>query len=380
MIEFFSGIGGMRLAVRNAMKHQGALLQHCQAYDISIHANRTYKHNFPDDLVSTKLVEQLKPPDLNGKADLWTMSPPCQPFTTTLGAKNLDVEDKRCNGLKAIMKLLSDIQDKPRHILLENVKGFATSQMIELFYECLKFNGYTWKEYLISPVQFGIPNHRQRYYILCERSERWIDLQPTEPRDAFHDDDDDDDSNVTTNPPSMRRIGEYLHHSNSNIIMTDAERKDLMVSQTVLEQPWAKHLGIVTAMDQHTHCFTAGYGRILHRATGSLLLMPKGDDDDSDDSKERIATRDLDRSDMTLYHGRLRRFSPRELLNLFGFPADFDFTSDISLENRYKLIGNSINVTLVTELIKELLSSSFTNKEQMTNISSSTSSSMVGDE
>ena len=100
MIEFFSGIGGMRYGVEQAIKgvnlkhsttQSGSLdgnqpihapscfLASCVAYEISLYANRTYENCRKDEskntsfAVHTKLVEQLKAHDLDGKADLWTM-------------------------------------------------------------------------------------------------------------------------------------------------------------------------------------------------------------------------------------------------------------------------------------------------------------------
>lgn len=356
MIEFFSGIGGMRLAVEEAVRgdegstaapsrfHQFT----CRAYDISLHANRTYQHNFPNEKVTTKLVEQLKAADLDGVADLWTMSPPCQPFTTTRGSKGLDQEDKRCNGFKSIMQLLTDILRKPRWIMLENVKGFATSKMIRHWKDCLQANGYSWKEYLISPMQIGIPNHRLRYYILCDRSDRW----------------NGSENRIVTEPPapalstpgiySVRRVGEYLEKC-----LSANDLIEFIIKDEILQQDWATQLGVVSRGDSATHCFTAGYGRILHRASGSLLLMEVDPVTtapiSAHEESQPIASTPLNRSDMLQYSGRLRRFTPREILAIFGFPPSFSFPEDLPLEHQYKLIGNSINVTLVSLLAKELL-------------------------
>ncbi len=366
MIEFFSGIGGMRLAVEEALlsldtSNSKDHLSFCQAYDISLYANRTYKHNFINDQVSTKLVEQLKVQDLDGKADLWTMSPPCQPFTMTRGAKGLDMDDKRCHGLKGIMTLLTSINQKPQWILLENVKGFATSRMCQAWKECLQANGYGWKEYLLSPIQLGIPNHRLRYYILCEHeSTRW----------SIEDDNGNSDTRIFQEPPfdsdataaRRRIIGEYVDKS-----LSLQELEPYMVSDSILSNEWAKQLGVVAAGDMATHCFTAGYGRIFSKATGSLLLFrghhltPNEFDqstnlNDNIGAKEiAVADRPINRSDMSLYSGQLRRFTPKELLTLFGFPKSFSFPSDISMDHHYKLVGNSINVTVVAMLLKELL-------------------------
>ena len=387
MVEFFSGIGGMRLAVTNALKQQqrqeqdSMSLELCQAYDISLYANETYKHNFNGDVAKTKLVEQLTVKQLDEmNANLWTMSPPCQPFTRTRDSKQLDLEDKRCNGLKSLMlEKLPKLSIKPKWIVLENVKGFATSHMLEVVKQSLHNCGYTYQQYLVSPIHFGIPNHRQRYYLLCERSNRFRAEEETI---------------CTTIPSSLppplhrRKISEYLTSShNDNLINdnTDEESNSYMIPKPVLEKPWAKHLSIVTCHDDETYCFTAGYGRIYHKSTGSFLLVTQEQEQQEDVasiSANTITSKDLDRTDMTQYYGSLRRFTPRELLTLFGFidtsmpstkaptsttarnsapqqpEQEFHFPPTINLEHQYKLIGNSINVTVVTELLKELLSSS----------------------
>ncbi len=392
MLEFFSGIGGMRISLEKALlllnkdldkTNRNFVLESCRAYDISLHANNVYHHNFcsdsdSHDSVCTKLVEQLKPKDIAPlHANLWTMSPPCQPFTTSgegRGKQRLDATDKRCNGLKGIAKLLENLEprNKPKWILLENVKGFRDSAMCEIWCNCLRQNGYAYRSFVLSPVEFGIPNHRTRYYLLAERdSKRWsndeeianIDNEDTTRRTpavhgisslSAHDE-------ITKRP--IHTIGRYIE----NCGLPDVH--PYLVPKKVLLKAWSKGLGIVSTKDKATHCFTAGYGRIYHRSTGSLLLIPGSA---ADFERKRAALEDLplDRSDMTMYENQLRRFQPKELLKLFGFVSvDDDESSDHgtthefeipasvvpSLEQRYKLIGNSISVNVVTELLRELL-------------------------
>jgi site-specific DNA-cytosine methylase len=50
----------------------------------------------------------------------------------------------------------------------------------------------------------------------------------------------------------------------------------------------------------------------------------------------------------------IRYFTPRELLNLFGFPQDYRFPPQITKKKQYELIGNSINVTVVSYLLREM--------------------------
>ena len=348
-------------------------LASCHAYEISLYANATYRHNFhavsaPNKskssnngtqngfsnthtrpspslfTVTTKLIEHLKPSDVDGRADMWTMSPPCQPFTGTTNSKKLDGQDKRTAGFRAVMTLLSAIRTKPKYILLENVKGFVGSQMLDRFYDCLESNGYSWEEYLLTPMQLGIPNHRKRYYLIAERSDRFIKSDGEKTRGDILD----------TVPCSIeggcvkRPLSHYIDCSTSREEGQAEDQYDhYVIPDDILAKPWAKSLPIVSAHDTLSHCFTAAYGRVVHQATGSLLLI-----DLVHPAVERCP---LDRTDMMKYSGRLRKFTPKELLAVFGYPGGFEFPADISLEHRYKLIGNSVNCLVVSSVAEELL-------------------------
>jgi tRNA (cytosine38-C5)-methyltransferase len=306
LIEFFSGIGGMRLGVEQALP-SGEVLEACHAYEIAANANAIYLHNFPQEGDQFTLTcQQIERLESVPEADIWTLSPPCQPFTRKPGAKHLDMEDSRCLGLKGIMRLLPGHQ--PRWIVLENVKGFVGSQMLEAWKECLRDCGYSWKEYLLSPTQFGIPNHRTRYYIICEHSDRFVS----------------NDGMIVMGPNladvEMKTIADYMEGDNIH--------ESLLVPEDVLQQPWAKELDIVDKNDTITHCFTSSYGRIYHPASGSLLF----------------------------YDDCLRRFSPKEVANMLCFPKDYSFPSDLAIERQYKHICNAVNVTVVEYLVRELMS------------------------
>jgi site-specific DNA-cytosine methylase len=56
------------------------------------------------------LIDGLKVHDVDGKADIWTMSPPCQPYTTTRGSKQLDEKDNRSRPLFHLMNLLLEMR------------------------------------------------------------------------------------------------------------------------------------------------------------------------------------------------------------------------------------------------------------------------------
>jgi tRNA (cytosine38-C5)-methyltransferase len=483
MIEFFSGIGGMRYGIHDAIDHHNnsnnnnskskakVSLQSCIAYEISLYANQTYSLNFDEPISSfkndkrsnstrtnkrartnrnnqnnnnsnndsnnsndsnnqskiknnknnnkpfaiyTKLIEQLQPQDVHN-VDLWTMSPPCQPFTNTRHAKQNDSLDERCKGFKAIIDLLyklkimdddgdgdvdSDVihdnnmddngnddndnkneinkqrqQKRPKWILLENVKGFHGSDMLNQWYKCLTKCGYTYQEYILNPTQFGIPNNRRRYYMLAECSNRFSLVDNHDGAgiigsgDGGVSTDDMNSTNVSyrTNVPNgkdsttIQPLSDYIQKEDES---THHNHERYIIPDHIYDKQWAKDLPVVCSLDRITHCFTAGYGRQIHRATGSLLLMNEEEVNDNENNHgngnmsirtKSIADQPLDRSDMTIYKGKLRRFTENELVSIFGFPSTFHFPNDLSLEHRYKLIGNSVNVKVISYLLRYLI-------------------------
>ena len=300
MVEFFSGIGGMRAAVESVLGTDD--LVSCAAYEISEKANSAYRHNFPENekekqsgfCVRTKLIEQLKVREIP-ESNLWTLSPPCQPFTRTRMAKQLDLEDKRCAGFVAVMNILKNIPEpnRPKWIILENVQGFAGSQAHKLFYDTLLECGYSWTDGMLSPIDLGIPNHRKRYYALCEKSDRFFPRGQALP-DRLQNGNDSLTVCLQLKEIPVRNLSAFISH--------DIDYHDLLIPESVFSNEWAKELPVVCHLDEMSHCFTAAYSRQLHRATGSLLLMEP-------DRKESVEKCPIDRSNMMQYCGKLRRFS-----------------------------------------------------------------------
>ena len=367
LIEFFSGIGGMRLGVEKACQESSSSDGHsrswsllsCVALEIADNANKIYRHNFVETASSSSqssclICQEIQRVNSVPWANLWTMSPPCQPFCSKPGAKHLDMEDSRCQGFQGVIRLLEEKEhnDRPRWILLENVKGFATSKMLDVFKTALQRCGYTFKQYLLSPTQFGVPNHRMRFYLICEKSMRFANVQDS----------------LFTEPPSQaavrpkKGVAEYLDDNHTpnpmlSVVQENSEsgssnRTSLYVPNWVLEKPWAKELDFVGPEDTITHCFTSSYGRIYHPASGSLYCANKVSDDINNSETNRTTNDSLVSQ---FGDGKSRRFTPREIANFLDFPEWFSFPPDLALERQYKHIANAVNVTVVAALVRELL-------------------------
>ncbi|PHJ25430.1 dna methyltransferase, partial [Cystoisospora suis] len=149
----------------------------CRAHDVNCTANAVYAHNFRlapqavslEYLSASCLLKKKNLPDAGGKqmesADVWLLSPPCQPYTR--GGKRLDVSDSRAAGLLHLLRLLQELDDAPRMLFLENVRGFENSESHRILMETLRVRGFQVEEFLVSPTQLGCPNTRVRYYCLA---------------------------------------------------------------------------------------------------------------------------------------------------------------------------------------------------------------------
>ena len=415
LLELFAGIGGMRLAAEEACAELGIDLE-TTAVDTSPPAVACYEHNFgAAPPVSRRNIESMPAAAFEG-FDTWTLSPPCQPFTETRGARQRDLDDARCAALKRLAALLPTLERPPRRLLLENVAGFLGSAAFALFTDALRAAGFTWRVLVLDPPAFGIPNHRLRLYLAAERSNRFggggdaaADEPPPPGRAPA------DIGAPERAPRPLREFVARVDGGGSGGAGDAAEgAAALTLSRAVLAQPWARRsLAIVNRADARTHCFTCLYGRVVHKAAGSVLydetlaLLAPDDDDAADAAGGALgakgaATRvtvalphpvardeagdaaplpatppplptsptpptpppfsevplDLDGERLLEHAGRLRLFAPSELLTLFGFHAvrpGYQFPPTMRLRTRYKLVGQSVNVHVIAHVLRWLL-------------------------
>lgn len=134
-------------------------------------------------------LEQLTA--LKGKVDLIVGGPPCQGFST---AGRRDPADPRNQMTEQYLKLVELIQ--PQFLVIENVAGFnmrfeetpdtekliknpEQSSYAEYVAERLTKIGYTVSRGLVNCADFGVPQNRLRYLMLCERTSEHSINNPT---------------------------------------------------------------------------------------------------------------------------------------------------------------------------------------------------------
>ncbi|KAJ1765224.1 hypothetical protein IW140_006465 [Coemansia sp. RSA 1813] len=337
--EFYSGIGGMHFALREARLDSHVV----RAFDINTVANSVYKHNFPAVPVMQRSIESLPMTLFEAlRADLWTMSPPCQPYTRQGLQKGS--EDPRAKSFIFIVDLLGRLQSKPRMILLENVAGFERSDTRPVFLRQLVRLGYRFEEYLLNPLQLCYPNSRTRYYLLAKLDGAPGACSDSEvfPRDFRH-----DVPGAALIQPAADTEGRIdfekgvWHHSEVRQVkqfMEELAADDMApyrLKPKVLESHGYVH-DVVTPEDRRTCCFTKGYTHYAE-GTGSILQTAGA----------------VGKEPMTLENTRY--FTPREVANLMGFPPELQFPPDTSVKQRYRLLGNSLSVSVVSLLMDYLV-------------------------
>ncbi|GLI59124.1 hypothetical protein VaNZ11_000912 [Volvox africanus] len=164
-----AGPAAQQWAAGGAGKHlQGMRLQ-VTAVDINTLANRVYaaEFGFQPRTLDLQRVTAAQLDEI--EADIWLLTPPCQPYTTTSNARRRDTADPRAASL---LHLLSDavlpaMQRPPTRILLENVPGFVGSDSHSSLVTVLRTAGYELREFIVSPHQLGVPYSRPRYFALA---------------------------------------------------------------------------------------------------------------------------------------------------------------------------------------------------------------------
>jgi len=111
---------------------------------------------------------------------------------------------------------------------------------------------------------------------------------------------------------------------------------------------------VVTPKSRHSCCFTKAYGHHVEGA-GSFLQQAGGAADlvaAGARYRARLAAGGpVGDEQCPLGVLRLRYFSDREVARLLGFPPTFVFPASTTRKQRYRMLGNSLSVTVVTELL-----------------------------
>jgi tRNA (cytosine38-C5)-methyltransferase len=333
------------------------------SFEINQHAQLVHQANTSSGCQAVgKGIETVRPKEIDAlKADVWLLSPPCQPFTRQ-GAQQ-GIEDARCAALQHVLDtLLVECVCKPQLMYVENVKGFETSSARDELVAAVRKAGLSdVREYLFNPADPPLdhPNSRLRYYLTATaaRSPATLPLSSTEevstpaaaplafaavPRGSW--------------ATSRRSVGAVVALAGCSL--TSEALTELRVPSRALCKA-GMLMDIVYPTDHRTNCFTKNYARKLEGAGSVYADTASLEEVHAAFAQHSSAECCVAGEGCTLDGVGLRFFAPEEVALLLGFPQTFHFPQAVRLRQRWNLMGNSVNPMCVALVLTPALDAWF---------------------
>lgn len=322
-IDLFAGIGGIRKGFDNAF---GKDIQTVFVSEWDKNAQQTYRINFEDSFEIAGDITQIDEKKDIPSFDICLAGFPCQAFS--MAGKRMGFDDDykgMCRGtlFQDVVRICE--YHKPKVIFCENVKGLTihdkgrTFKIIRSAFEQI---GYTVYDKVLNSKDFGVPQNRERIYIVCFRN-------------------DIDSSKFEFPKPSKKKV-------TIRDIMDPAPVPSKYYLSDVYMDTLRKHKARHEAKGN-------GFGyeiRDLNGIAGAIVCGGMG--------RERnllIDNREHSLIPTTHIKGEInkegiRKMTPREWARLQGFPEDFKLElADASL---YKQFGNSVTVNVIQAIAKQI--------------------------
>lgn len=298
-IDLFAGIGGFRIALESL----GGKCVYSNEWDKF--AKESYYKNFgefPDDDI-TKIDEKSIPDH-----DILCAGFPCQAFS--ISGKQKGFKDKRGNLFFDIARILE--HKKTKIVFMENVKNLVrhdNGKTLNTIKHIMNELGYDFYYKVLNASDYGIPQKRERVYMVCFRKDLNIKQ-----------------FNFPKPIELIKHLEDFLLEENqvpSNIYIN---REDITINYFKDDKYSNKsiRLGIVNKGGQGERIYSTKGAAITLYAEGGGVFSKTGG---------------------YLINGKYRKLMPRECARIMGYPDSFKI---IDNQNQaYKQFGNSVVVDVL---------------------------------
>jgi DNA (cytosine-5)-methyltransferase 1 len=270
--------------------------------------------NLNNDIKLTKknLID-IKDTDIP-KSDIITAGFPCQPFSIAGMQKGFD--DERSNVFWKILSIIK--HNSPKIVILENVKNLQShddGKTFKIIIENLQKLNYHIKYSILNTSKItGIPQNRERIYIVCFKDKNLCD------KFNF------DFPEVPLKPVSEfleKEIPEKYYYNDSTIIFDELKNS---ITKHISTNTIYQYRRYYVRENKNNVCptLTANMGGGGHNVP--IILDDKG----------------------------IRKITPRECFNLQGFPSDYKLPS-MSMSKLYSLAGNAVSVPVVKLIANKIM-------------------------
>lgn len=170
-IDLFAGIGGIRLGFDRAF---GEEIETVFVSEWDEYAKKTYTLNFSDEFDIAGDITKIKESEIP-KFDICLAGFPCQAFS--FAGKRMGFDDDYrglCRGtlFQDVVRICD--YHKPKVIFCENVKGLLShdkGRTFKVIKRAFEQTGYTVYSQILNSKDFGVPQNRERIYIVCFRND-----------------------------------------------------------------------------------------------------------------------------------------------------------------------------------------------------------------
>lgn len=321
-IDLFAGIGGIRMGFDNAF---GKGISTVFVSEWDEFAQKTYKANYKDKFEIAGDITQIKEEDIPS-FDICLAGFPCQAFSLAgrHGGFNDDYHG-RCRGTLFLDVARICEYHKPKVIFCENVKGLVIhdkGRTFKVITETFESLGYKVFSKVLNSKDFGVPQNRERIYIVCFRN----DIAP----ETFE---------FPEGTDSTKTIRDILDDApvSSKYYLSD-------VYMDTLRKHRARH-------ESKGNGF--GYEvRDLDDIAGAIVCGGMG--------RERnliVDHREHSMVPVTHIKGEInkediRKMTPREWARLQGFPDSYKL--ELADTHLYKQFGNSVTVNVIEAIARKI--------------------------
>jgi DNA (cytosine-5)-methyltransferase 1 len=316
-IDLFAGIGGFRIALQNL----GGKCVFTSEWDKE--AQRTYKANFgevPFGDITKPSIKNYIPDDF----DLLCAGFPCQAFS--IAGKRGGFDDTRGTLFFDVAEIIK--KHKPKAIFLENVKGLRShdkGQTLATILNVLRndLGYYVPEPQVINAKEFGVPQNRERIYIVGFR----------------------EDTGITN--------FEYPKSTNQKVKFADIKEENVVPTKYYLSTQYVQTL--VSHKARHEGKGNGfGYEIISDEGIANAIVV-------GGMGRERnlvLDDRITDYTPTTHIKGTvnkegIRKMTPREWARLQGFPDNY--LIPVADASAYKQFGNSVAVPAIQATANKIL-------------------------
>ncbi len=298
-IDLFAGLGGFRLALESL----GAECVYSSEWDIPV--QEVYYNNFGDipDGDITKVNEKSIP-----NHDILCAGFPCQAFS--ISGKQRGFRDDRGTLFFDVARIVKE--KKPKIVFMENVKNFAThdsGKTLQIVKSTMEKLGYTFNQKVLNSVDYGIPQKRERLYMVCFRKDLLIKnfTFPKAIKLTKHVEDYLLQDSSLTEHLYVNRPDTYYNNLQDNVYSNKSIR-----------------LGVVNKGGQGERIYSTKGIAITFSAYGGGVFAKTGG---------------------YLIDGRPRKLHPRECARLMGYPDSYKISKKSN--QAYKQFGNSVVIDVL---------------------------------